>query len=862
MSTIDIRTGESLEERWVDLLSRVEKPGRYIGGEWNEIRKDLASVRLRVALAFPDVYEIGMSYLGQKILYDRLNAQPGMAAERVFAPWPDMEKALRRAGMPLVSLETKTPLHRFDILGFSLLYELNDSNILTMLDLGGIPLVSAARENGQPLVIGGGPAAFNPEPLADFFDAFVLGDGEEAFPEVGRAYIELKHSGQRRDRILEEISRIRGVYVPSLYAPVRHPGARLVIPEPRPGAPARVSKRILPRLPSDYPERIIVPHVQAVFDRVAVEVARGCPQKCRFCQATSLYFPYRVKPPGDVIRSTLRSLEATGFEDASLSALSVGDYPGLDGTVRALMAELAPQGISLSLSSLRPRSLSAEVADSIIQVRKTGFTLVPEAGTERLRRVINKNMKDEDIVEAAQNAFRHGWRLLKLYFMIGLPTERPEDLEGIEAVIRAVLDAGRRVRNAPPQVHVSISSFIPKPHTPFQWLAMEDAAVLEDKMRFVHNRLKRYRTVRLKFHDLQTSVLEAVFSRGDRRLSGPLREAWRRGARFDSWRDHFRFDIWEQALADGGLDYREYLTALDVDAPLPWEIIDSGLGRDYLRRELDKAFREETTAPCSEVECRDCLGCAPECRPRKEPLTTPDAEPFRSQLMGRPASGVIRYRAFFSKGGTARFLSHNDLANALRRAFRRAGVPILRSSGFHPKMLVSYLPALPLGMVGREECLDLKSDRAISEDEFLQRINDSLPRGIVFLRLEPLAVDAPSLGDALDGMVYSLDWGHADVRRALEAVRLEQGTTELDDAALFKHLIGRACLNPDALGISLSTDGPNRRLLLEMKYSPSGGPRAQDIARALLPALEFPALAMTRERVKLKRQGGLSASGA
>ena len=857
MNNGDIPAAGAFAERWIRILSRVEKPGRYIGGEWNEIRKDPASVRLRIALAFPDLYEIGMSYLGQKILYDRLNAQPDWAAERVFAPWPDMEAALRDAGWPLVSLETKTPLNLFDILGFSLLYELNASNILTILDLGRIPLTSAERGEGDPLVIAGGPAAFNPEPLADLFDAFVLGDGEEAFPELGRAYLELKGSGKPREQVLKEIARLKGVYVPSLYIPVHRPGTRLVVPEPGPDAPSRVAKRMLSRLPAAYPERIIVPHIPPVFDRVAMEVARGCPQRCRFCQAAGLYFPFRTKPAADVIGSVLRSLKATGYEDASLSALSVGDYPGLDGTVKALMSELESQGVSLSLSSLRPKSLSPEVAAGIIRVRKTGFTLVPEAGTERLRKVINKNMSDEDIVEAARTAFGQGWRLLKLYFMVGLPTERREDLEGIETVIKAVLDTGRAVRNATPQLHVSIASFIPKPHTPFQWLAMEDAAVLEDKMRFLGGRLKRYRTVQLKMHDIETSVLEAVFSRGDRRLAGPLREAWRRGARFDGWRDHFRFEIWNKALSDSGINFRDYLSALDIDAPLPWDVIDTGLSRNFFRRELDKAFREERSSSCTEIDCRDCLGCAPEWRVRPEPAALPtDLEPFQWPVLGRPASAIIRYRPFFSKQGPARFLSHNDLANALRRSFRRAGVSVLRSSGFHPKMLVSYLPALPLGMAGREECLDFKSDREIGEGEFLDAINRNLPLGIVFSRLDVLAAEAPSLGEALDRMVYSMDWDHPDVRRALEASRAERGWAGLDEAEMLRRLLTPSEADQVREGIFLSIDGEEHRLLLDMKYSPTGGPRPQDIIRSILPGLESPVFVLTRERVTLRTRKG------
>ncbi|MBN2207274.1 MAG: TIGR03960 family B12-binding radical SAM protein, partial [Candidatus Aminicenantes bacterium] len=435
-----------MSDGWERILRRVEKPARYTGGEWNARVKDPAAVDIRVALAFPDVYEVGMSYLGQKILYAILNGRPRVQAERVFAPWPDLEAALRAQGLPLLSLETATPLDRFDIVGFSLLYELNATNILTMLDLGRIPLLAAERNPSHPLVIAGGPSAFNPEPLAGIFDFFLIGDGEEAFPEIVDRLAARKASGRDRARLVADMAGIAGVYVPSLYEarPQRASGLQAVAP--RAGAPARVEKRIIRGFAdSFFPEDIVVPNIQAVFDRVAVEAARGCPQKCRFCQATSIYHPFRAKDP-DVLLKTLRnSLRSTGYEDASLSALSLSDYPRLDALIRAAMDALEPETISLSLSSLRPKGLSDEVAGQIAKVRKTGLTLVPEAGTERLRRVINKHLSDAEILDAVRSAFVRGWRLLKLYFMIGLPTEREDDLAGIVDLVRAVVEEGKAV---------------------------------------------------------------------------------------------------------------------------------------------------------------------------------------------------------------------------------------------------------------------------------------------------------------------------------------------------------------------------------------------------------------------------------
>ncbi|MGB7295105.1 MAG: radical SAM protein, partial [Candidatus Aminicenantales bacterium] len=379
-----------------DVLEQVEKPGRYIGGEWNAVRKDPAAVEARIALVFPDVYEIGMSYLGQKILYDILNAHPALLAERVFAPWPDFEKALRSRRLPLFSLENKLPLRQFDILGFSLLYELNYSNILTVLDLGGIPILAEERGEDEPLILAGGPAAFNPEPVSDIFDAFLLGDGEDAFVEIAEGVITARQAGAGREEILRGLAGISGVYVPSLYESYAPSGLALLARRPKSGAPVRIRKRVKALLgKSSFPEAIVVPDVQAVHDRVAVEVARGCPQRCRFCQATGLYFPHRVMEPALVRKGVRRSLATTGFEDVSLSALSISDYPFLEETVAALMDDLAGQKISLSLSSLRPKGLSPGVIENILRVRKTGFTLVPEAGTDRLRRVINKELDNQ-----------------------------------------------------------------------------------------------------------------------------------------------------------------------------------------------------------------------------------------------------------------------------------------------------------------------------------------------------------------------------------------------------------------------------------------------------------------------------------
>jgi len=816
------------------LLTRVEKPGRYVGGEWNEIKKNPGAVDVKIALAFPDVYEIGMSYLGQKILYALLNGDPSVLAERVFAPWPDFEAELRRAGIPLASLENGIPLRDFDMVGFSLLYELNYSNVLTILDLGGIPILSADRGDRHPLIVAGGPAAFNPEPVADFFDLIVLGDGEEVFPEIIAAWRGLRKRGSDRAVLLREMARIEGVYVPSLYAAERQGASPLLVPRPRDGAPVKIVKRVLRDFAkSPFPEKIVVPSLRVVFDRVAMEAARGCPQNCRFCQATSLYFPHRAKDPGLVLKTVLRSLRQTGYEDSSLSALSISDYPHLEETVRCLMGELVREKISLSLSSLRPRGLSPELVESILKVRKTGFTLVPEAGTERLRAVINKKLTDADIGDALTSAFSGGWKLVKLYFMVGLPTETAEDIEGMIDLVGRILDLGRSILGSAPRIHLSLSSFIPKPHTPFQWMGMEDERSLAEKQRFIRSELGRWRSVEIKDHPLKTSVLEAVFSRGDRRLGRVLARAWAGGARFDSWGDRLDPALWERAFAAEGVEPADYLGPIDPEAVLPWDHIDTGLRKAHLRRELEMALAAKPSPTCLEKSCPECDGCDLRFWKKKTPPFRKPVLPRALPPLGEPTGEIFRYRLVYAKKGKARYLSHIDLIHVLQRSFRRAGVEVRKTQGFHPKMDFSYGPALPLGIEGRKEVLEFKASFRLDEAGFLARTNRCLPPGIRFLRLERLAPGVPSLANCIEGLAYSLDWKGEEFHEAWRSARREEGGERADGGAsperrVLAALLGEFLGNkPEAAGIGVSFSG--RRIILLLPPVPRRGFRPQDI---------------------------------
>jgi radical SAM family uncharacterized protein len=832
-----------------EILQKVEKPGRYMGGEWNAIKKDPDGVETKVALAFPDLYEVGMSYLGQKILYHILNSQPHILAERVFAPWPDFEQELRAKKIPLFSLENRIPLDRFDIIGFSLLYELNYSNILTMLDLAQIPLFSGDRDRPHGLVIAGGPAAFNPEPLVDYFDLFLIGDGEEAFLEIIQSFVALKKKSADKISILRELAKIKGVYVPSMYVPYLPRNNSLLAVRPEEGMPANIKKRVVfPLDKASFPEDIIVPHTQVIFDRVAWEVARGCPQNCRFCQASSIYFPPRVKSPSPVIKGILNSLRSTGYESVSLASLSVGDYPYLESVVHRLMTELEKQKISLSLSSLRPKGLTSEVAENIVRVRKTGFTLVPEAGTERLRAVINKCLKDDEIREAAENAFSQGWKRLKLYFMIGLPTEREEDLLGMVDVVKEISLIGRKLLKELPLINLSISSFIPKPHTPFQWLPMEREDVLQEKFQFVLSRLKKFPSIRLKRDSVKRSVLEGIFSRGDRRLNAVLHRAWENGARFDSWNDMFHFQIWENAFRAERVDFRPYLSELDTNEILPWSHIDTGFKNSHLQEELKLALDGMPSPACMEKDCAECKGCTVSNYFQDKFDEAVSFFEDDSFPLGKKTEGVNRYVTSYRKIHQARYLSHMDLNNLIQQAFRRARIPVSYSQGFHPKMLISYAPALPLGMAGHAEWIEFKSQHVIAEDEFLVRINPCLPEGIGFFDLRLMDETEPSMNKKITAFLYSLD---LNSKRVMEAVGNGRWNGHADDRYFdrIKELVDdHAAKFKEKTYESIFVDGKEGKLWMKTKYPPKKGGKSQEIVSNIF-NMENPVFFMTREQI-------------
>lgn len=597
----------SLTQRLESLLPLVEKPARYTGGEFNAAEKDPKG-RLRFAFAFPDLYEIGMSYLGLQILYHIVNAREGLYLERVFEPAPDMAALMRKEELPLFTLESRTPVRDMDVFGFTLQYEMSYPTVLDMLDLAGITLRSDRRSEEEPLIIAGGPCAFNPEPLADYIDVFLLGDGEELLPAFLDSYHRARQQGLCKQEFLLAACGTRGVYVPAFYdVSYRADGTVGSCRPNRKGVPERVGKALIGDLDAvDFPVRQIVPYIEVVHDRAVTEIFRGCTRGCRFCQAGMLYRPVRERSPESIMRLAEEEIKATGHEELSLLSLSTSDHSRFEDLATSLTADCAAMKVALSLPSLRLDSFSFKVLNEIQKYRRSGLTFAPEAGTQRLRDVINKGISDEDIYSAVEQAIRLGWDHIKLYFMIGLPTETDEDLDGIAEIAAKTVDINRRCgRGGRFRVTVSVSNFVPKPFTPFQWCPQDSIRELRRKHDYLKSKL-RIKNVSFSYHDDRTSAAEALLARGDRRLGRVLYLAWKKGAVLDSWAEHFDMEHWSQAMRKCGLDPDFYVTRKRrPDEIFPWEVIDAGITRDYLASEYGRAMRAETTRDCR----YGCTGC-------------------------------------------------------------------------------------------------------------------------------------------------------------------------------------------------------------------------------------------------------------
>ena len=820
----------TLDHPYASFVHRVEKPARYLGGEFGARPKDWAAAEARVCLAFPDVYDIGMSHLGYKILYRIFNDHPALLAERCYCPWVDMEAELRARGLPLLSLESARPLSDFDVVGFSLQFELTYTNILTMLDLGGVPLRAAHRGEDHPLVLGGGPTATHPEPVAPFFDALVVGDGEAVAPEVALLWMRLKREGAPRAERLRRLARLDGVYVPSLYTSEVEPETGLVVVTgvvaDAPDAPLPVRRALVADLNAyPFPDDGPVGGPEAIFDRMSIEIARGCTEGCRFCQAGMIYRPVRERDPEAVVETLVSAVKKAGYDEASLTSLSTADYSCIAPLVKKVTDRLAPEKVSLGVSSLRAYGLDEEVLDDLQRVRATGVTFAPEAGSQRMRDVVNKNVTEEQLMTTAERVFSRGWNAMKLYFMIGLPTEEEEDVREIARVGGRARETGRRVkrdgRAGPPKVTVSVSTHVPKPHTPFQWCAMDAPAQIHEKQRWLQEEARANR-VELRMHDCDTSWLEGVFARGDRPLADVLELAYKNGARFDSWEDgkSKKMAIWQQAFETLGIDVAKYLGTIPVSARLPWSHIDVGLEEGFLAREYRKALKSRLSPPCGKAAgmfvhhtnladatadarklvCYDCgIACdlgamvvyltklgaeTPRRRlpvipaaPPPEGVTDADGNgdvaappaPTKKRDARRPPASFAqgtprRYRFAFTKLGASAFLSHLDMIRALPRAFRRLELPLFYSQGFHPKPDMIFAPALSLGVASLEELVDVKITADLEPAALLDALTASAPRGLAFTGAVRLGENDPSVSKLITGARYAV----AFPRRVLE----------------------------------------------------------------------------------------------
>lgn len=739
-----------------DILPLVEMPSQYIGSEINTIRKDPETVELTIALAFPDLYVIGTSHFGLQILYHLLNREKTIAAERVYTPDIDMESRLRSAGLPLTSLESARPLRQFDIIGFSLLYELDYTNVLTMLDLAGIPFRSRDRDLSFPLVIAGGPCTVNPEPIADFFDAMVIGDGESAILEMADVWKKWKQGGGNdKLQLLQSWSKIGGVYIPSFFEPVYTPDGFQTL---RPLYPdySRVHRAIIPSLDAaHFPEKPVVPYGRPVHDRLRLEVARGCTRGCRFCQAGMIYRPVRERSVPTLMRQAEQALAATGYDELSLLSLSTSDYSGLPELMAGLIGRCAAEHIAVSLPSFRAGTLTPELMGEIRKIRKTGFTIAPEAGSQRLRNAINKNITQEDIVSTVRDAFSMGWQVIKLYFMIGLPTETDADLDALVDLVQELrklrVQKTRAMKGHKNQINVSVNTYVPKPHTPFQWASQ----LRVEESKSIIYRLKEqlsFSDIQFKWQHPQVGILEGLWARGDRRLSDLLVAAWRNGCRLDGWSDHFEFTKWEQSLAETGIDIDFYATRTRaLTEPLPWDHIDTGVSRGFFISEWEKALQEQLTPDCRLGDCQSCGVC--DFQTIAPSVSVSSAQDHTET---KPVTSVskdikpVRYRITYAKTGPARVFGHLELANIMFRAFRRAKIPFEFSTGFHPKPKISFDDPLPVGMESLHEICTVSAMPICSASQMMDRLNQALPEGLAVTRWDI----APSKkGKSADGII-------------------------------------------------------------------------------------------------------------
>jgi radical SAM family uncharacterized protein/radical SAM-linked protein len=792
----------------------LRNPLQYLNGEVNAVHKDFEKAAARVALVFPDLYELGMSHLGLKILYEIINDREEYLAERAFAPAKDREDQLRALGLPLGSLESGRPLRDFDLVGITLPYELTCTNVLNILDLAGIPLAASERADDDPLVGGGGPGTANPEVLAEFFDFFLIGDGEEAVLEI--AAVLASGRGRPRRETLEKLARIEGVYVPSLY----------------PGDLPPIRRRILLDLDSaPYPVRPPVPYLETTHDRVTVEIARGCIQRCRFCQAGIVYRPYRERSPATVLSMAEEGLASTGYDDLSLAALSCGDYRRLESLLAELMARYGREHVSISLPSLRPGTITEGILREIKKVRRTGFTIAPEAGRQRLRDVVSKGVTEKEILQTCTRLFREGWGRIKMYFMVGLPTETEEDREAIIALAAKIRRLGKETLGRFPLLSVSVSSFVPKPHTPFQWSPQLTPSQLHPILESLRARLKK-KGIAFKWHQPELSALEGAISRGDRRLAGVIRTAWAKGRTFDGWTESFEFGPWEEAFQEHGIDLDEYIgRSRSPEEPLPWDHLTPRDLREFLLEEQRLALQAIPSPPCDPSDCPSCGLCEDYSVPGEE------AETSRSTTGQEPPPAPVagKVRLEFVKYGRLKYLPHLSLLRTFHRALRRAGIPVAYSQGHTPHPRIQPGPPLPMGYEGDREYIDVETSSVFNPAEIARRLNETLPEGLEIRQAAAVPKGSRALFDIIDLQTYRavLPKGHLPPERPGEWILEKlQGDTDLIMEKIRKGKVKTVNLRPALVQAELSGESETEvEILLTLRREGGSAPRPGDVIR-------------------------------